>query len=230
MTSADDFAAQYRALRIREGWARPDGLEDPEAGDPNLWSGRVRSVEAAAKAFSGLRSEAGKPLIIDVGAGGGWAARFLPEATVVAVDLLPPPPTHADSFVRADMRHLPLPDRSADGMLFAASLHYAPMPEVISEAARVLRPRGLLVAVDSPIYAGDAARSAAAARSEAYYSRSGFPALAASYHPIDAGELRRALREGGFTVELWKAEASLLDRLRRRFGRPYTSMVVARLT
>jgi SAM-dependent methyltransferase len=229
VTPDDEFAVQYRALRIREGWARPDGIEDPDGGDPRLWGGRIMSVANAAKVLSELKSGDRKPLIVDVGAGGAWATRMLSGATVLSVDLLTPP-TRSNSFVQADMRHLPLLDRSADGVLFAASLHYAPVQQVIAEVARVLRPGGLMVAVDSPIYADGKAQAAAAARSEAYYSKSGFPGLASSYHPINAIDLRAALHQAGFTVERWQGPPSWLDRLRRRFGHSYTSMVVARLT
>lgn len=225
----DEFVAQYRALRIREGWARADGLEDPDIGDSKLWAARLQSVARAASVLSELRRDGRKPVIVDVGAGGGWAARVFPWASVVAVDLIAPPTTSTD-FVRGDMRYLPLRNRSVDGVLFAASLHYSHPQQVIPEVARVLRPGGLLVAVDSPLYAGEAAQAAARVRSNDYYESAGFPELASRYHPINGRELRDALQGAGFEVELWKGEPSLLDRLARRFGRPHTSMVVARLT
>lgn len=229
MTADDDFASQYRALRIKEGWARADGREDPELGDPGLWSGRVRSVEQAARILSELRSADRKPIIVDVGAGGAWAADLMPWAGVIAVDVIPPA-ARPGAFVRGDMRRLPLRSQSADGLMFAASLHYARPRPVIAEAARVLRRGGLIVAVDSPIYRDAAAQAAAQARSIAYYRRTGFPELASSYQPINGVELQEALRDAGFAVELWRGEPSLLDRVRRRLGRPFTSMVVARLT
>ena len=229
MSPEEDFASQYRALRIREGWARADGREDPELGDPGLWSGRVRSVEQAARVLSELRSADRKPIIVDVGAGGGWAADLMPWARVIAVDVISPAAGPRD-FVRGDMRRLPLRSQSADGVMFAASLHYALPRQVIAEAARVLKPGGLIVAADSPIYRDAAAQAAAQARSTAYYRGTGFPELASRYHPINGEELREALRDAGFAVELWRGEPSLLDRVRRRLGRPFTSMIVARLT
>jgi len=41
---ADRFATQYTALRRREGWVGPDGVEDPERGDRRLWAGRLESA------------------------------------------------------------------------------------------------------------------------------------------------------------------------------------------
>jgi ubiquinone/menaquinone biosynthesis C-methylase UbiE len=48
-----------------------------------------------------------------------------------------------------DMYHLPLPDASFDAVAIHQVLHYADRPAaVIAEAARVLRPNGVLVVVD----------------------------------------------------------------------------------
>src|SRR2546430_1743003 len=69
--------------------------------------------------------------------GGGWAARMMRGARVVAIDIAA---DMADSplAVRGDMRKLPLGDGIADGALYAASLHYAPLHVALGEAARVL--------------------------------------------------------------------------------------------
>lgn len=198
-------------------------------GDAMLWSGRIKSVTEAATALSELKTSVSRPVIIDIGAGGGWAARLLSWATVIGVDLIPPT-AGSDKFVRGDMRHLPLQSRCADAVVFAASLHYAPLEEVISEAGRVLKRGGLMAAVDSPIYRNKPEQFAAITRSEAYYRKSGFPALASHYHPISGEELRRTLDRIGFRVLIWRTGTSLVARLERRLGRPRTSMVVARLT
>ncbi len=47
--AADRFGAQYTALRRREGWIGPDGREDPEAGEPRLWRGRLESAARCPK-------------------------------------------------------------------------------------------------------------------------------------------------------------------------------------
>jgi len=198
--AADRFAADYRALRSREGWVGAGGREDPAGGDRRLWRGRVQSVKHAARIFEQRLAPTEKALILDVGSGGAWAAGHLPHADVIAIDLLEVGATPALS-VRADMRRLPVRTAAADGLLFAASLHYARLDEAVPEAARVLRAGGLLIAVDSPIYRrpGDEAR--AAARSRAYYAAAGYPRLADHYFPIDASRLRQILLDASLRLE-----------------------------
>ena len=203
---AAEFARQYAALRQDEGWVGPDGREDPRTGKPELWRARIKLVAEAAEVLEReSRGRGNKSLVVDAGSGGGWVAEHLPFARVVAIDLLPP------AAVRADMRRLPLADASVAAMLYAASLHYAPLDEAIPEAARVLRDHGLLIAIDSPVYADEAGRRRAAARSAAYYRERGYPDLAAHYHPIEAGAMRAAITSEGFVIERF-------DVTRRRIG------------
>jgi len=225
---ADRFAAQYTALRRKEGWIGPDGREDPEGGQPRLWHGRRESVSRAAAALSSHWTGAGHAVVVDIGSGGGWAARYFRDADVIAIDLLDTDRRPDVLHVRADMRRLPLRGSTVDVAFYAASLHYAPVSDSIGEAARVLRAGGLVVAVDSPIYGDRRAQASAEGRSAAYYAESGFPELAAHYHPIDVGALRGALAGAGF--EVLRLEAGIawhwwkgLGRLRR------SSFLVAKL-
>src|SRR5581483_6606542 len=80
------------------------------------------------------------------------------------------------------------------------SLHYCPVDEAVAEAARVLRPDGLFIALESPIYAGVRNATAAQERSAAYYASAGHPALAARYHPIESGRLSQSLLASRFEV------------------------------
>jgi SAM-dependent methyltransferase len=109
------------------------------------------------------------------------------------------------------MRRLPLATATVDAVLFAASLHYAPLDETIPEAARVLDTDGLLIAIDSPVYPDEPSRRRAATRSAAYYRERGYPDLASHYHPIEAGALRKALTLAGLGIERF-------DVTRRRIG------------
>jgi SAM-dependent methyltransferase len=198
---SDRFVEEYTALRAQEPWAE---------------KGRARRAQAIASAVELIRVQLGAgALIVDVGAGAAAATG------VIAIDLVPPPGRLA---VRGDMRRLPLADGSIDAVLYAASLHYAPLGDAVTEAARVLRPGGLLVALDSPIYEGPAAAAAARARSAAYYERAGHPLLAAHYHPIELGALRTALQANGFEV----ARLTLGSRWRRLARRGPDSFVLAR--
>lgn len=226
--SPGEVAEGYRALRVREGWAVADGREDPEGGEPRLWGPRLRSVARAARIFdAGIRASGSRPLVVDAGAGGGWAGRLLPGCRVVGIDLIQAPAA-AGLFVRADMLRMPFVDGQADGVLFAASLRYAEPGPLAREVARVLKRGGLLVAVDSPIYRDARRAEAAKERARAYYERAGFPSLAARYHPIDAGALRRALTSAGLAVERLELGSRFAQKLLG--GRAAHSLVVARLT
>ncbi len=219
----DGFAEEYRTLRIAEGWVGEHGREDPEGGAPALWRGRSRAVGLAAQIFRERLGET--PLLVDVGAGGGWAARTLKGADVIAIDLIGVEGDRALA-VRGDMRRLPLRTGTVDGALYAASLHYAPVDVAVREAGRVLRPGGLLLAVDSPIYPGPVETAASSGRAGAYYARMGHPALAASYFPIDAIELRRAMTNNGLRLERLDVRPGWRRRVRPGFA---TLVVASRL-
>jgi SAM-dependent methyltransferase len=226
--AADSFAAQYRALRIKEGWADSSGREGPAGRPLGRWRQRLKSVAAAAAVLARERASNGRAVVADIGSGGGWAATELQGADVIAFDLLDARPIPGALTVRADMRMLPLRDHSVDAALFAASLHYAPIEETVGEAARILRPGGLMVAVDSPIYRGPRATARALERTSAYYKKAGYPELSSHYHPIELGVLRAALGGSGFQVERLDSgrRGGLWHRLMRR---PPSSLIVARL-
>jgi SAM-dependent methyltransferase len=225
---ADAFAAQYQALRRQEGWILPNGQEDPNGGMQRLWQGRLRSVSSAAAILARGLPAGSRPVVADIGSGGGWAARLIPFADVLAFDLLDVSPNSASMTIRADMCKLPVQNATLDAVLYAASLHYSPIDAGISEAARVLKPRGLMVAVDSPIYKDAESQARAASRTAAYYSGAGYPALNDHYHPIDAQELRAALVDSGFEISQLGFRGSGAGRWRRLVrGAPF-SIVVAR--
>ncbi|HSS93993.1 MAG TPA: class I SAM-dependent methyltransferase [Candidatus Dormibacteraeota bacterium] len=227
--AADGFARLYAALRRREGWAGADGREDPQGGEPKLWRGRMESVSEAAGVLSTAWKGGGRQVVLDVGSGGGWAARYLGHADVIAIDLLDVPTQAGVLHVRGDMRRLPVRDSSVDAALYAASLHYSPLSESIREAARVLAPGGLLVAVDSPIYEGRRSQARAEERSKAYYAAAGFPELGRHYHPIDVTELRACLAAAGFDVLRFDTGRSS-QRWWSRLGRPgRSSFLIAKL-
>jgi SAM-dependent methyltransferase len=148
---------------------------------------------------------------------------------VIAIDLLDTESRPGVLQVRADMRSLPLRDSTVDVAFCAASLHYAPVTDLVGEAARVLRRGGLLVSVDSPMYRDRHGQELAEARSAAYYAGAGFPELAAHYHPIDVAALRTALAAGGFEVEQLRAGRTA-RRWWERLGRPERSFLMARLS
>ncbi len=112
---------------------------------------------AAAGRVAGLQ-------IVDIGSGEGAFARQLAErgAIVTGVDPLGPamPWTEAGGgryrLLRQGAEALPFPDGSVDVVTFIFSLHHVPgpvLPGVLREAARVLKPGGLLH-VAEPLAAG----------------------------------------------------------------------------
>jgi len=167
-------------------------------------------------------------VVADIGSGTGWAHPLFVGFAVIAFDILPTTPTGKALNVRADMCRLPVRDSTLDATFFSASLHYSPLAETLSEAARVLRTGGLLLVVDSPIYADGAARARAAERSAAYYANAGYPELAAHYHPTDIGQLRSAVADAGFALVRFAADGPVETLWRRVAGRPPATLLVGR--
>jgi SAM-dependent methyltransferase len=194
--AAGAFAAAYSNLRRSEGWASLDGGEGPGSGADHLWKPRRRAAQRAARWIAG-------GLVLDVGSGGAWLAGLLPGAAVISVDIIEPPDGGSSSLrVRGDMRRLPVASAAIDTCVYCASLHHAPLGPALTEAARVLRPNGLLVVLESPFYRDAAAAEAARERSRAYYRKAGVAELVDAYHPIAQDALESALTGAGFAVEL----------------------------
>lgn len=210
--AAEAFVSSYMALRAKEPWAREVSLD------------RATLVEKAAALLKELTWSGARPLVVDVGSGGGWAVKYLSWAEVIAIDLQDAS-TSDVLCVRADMTRLPLRPESVDGSLFAASIHYAPAEQVIREVARVLKPGGSIVVVDSPIYPTREMQASARRRSIEYYRSAGFPELIDRYHPIAANDLRDALLENRFRVD--RFEAGSANRWLRRLTRRSPGTIVA---
>jgi demethylmenaquinone methyltransferase/2-methoxy-6-polyprenyl-1,4-benzoquinol methylase len=91
--------------------------------------------------------------VLDVGGGTGQGVRALdvPEGVVVdaAPRMLAEARDHGVPGVHGDARRLPVPDEAVDGVLLLDALHHMPDAEqVLAEAARVLRPGGVLVVLE----------------------------------------------------------------------------------
>ena len=129
--------AQYDDLA--DQWWRPDGAFAALA-----WLAQARGRLLPPAARDGA-------LLLDLACGGGLLARHVPPGyRHVGVDLntaaLLTARFHGVVPVRADIARLPFPDQVADVVVAGEVLeHVADLAAVVAEAARVLRPGGVLV-------------------------------------------------------------------------------------
>jgi SAM-dependent methyltransferase len=170
-----DFAAQYAGHRAAEGrgYTGTDLASLPylRSGPfARQWTVRARSFEAFDRTLIGpTAARLGRPLsVVDLGAGNGWLSYRLAKAghPTIALDIRD---DHVDGLGAAgrlaaladgrmrrcvaSFEDIPLGAASQDMAVFNASLHYAlDLEHALREAARVVRPGGLLVILDSPFY------------------------------------------------------------------------------
>jgi SAM-dependent methyltransferase len=141
--------------------------------------------------------------ILDLGAGNGWLANRLAQRghLVAAIDLMTNSFDSLGAYIhyeapfipiQADFDHLPFTDGSDasigdastgfDLIIFNASFHYSTCYEkTLQETLRVLRPQGLVVLLDSPLYRDPASGEQMVREREACFTRQyGFPSNALS--------------------------------------------------
>jgi HAD superfamily hydrolase (TIGR01549 family) len=148
---ADDLRAYYES-RAHELDELALTYEHPAPYKRFFYGTRFRAVLDAIAPEPGER-------ILEVGCGSGVYTRELAAlgARVTATDYAPTPLAQARrnagdlaaevEFRVEDVQRLSLPDRSFDKVLMSEVVEHVPEPErAIAEAARVLRPGGLLVA------------------------------------------------------------------------------------
>ena len=184
----DSGAAYYRALPFRD------------------LSGRFESDwRIRAASFRALEPSLGQTgVALDVGAGCGWLAYRLARRgyTVAAIDLQTNSEDGLGAYVhydaefvpvQAEFDRLPFAAGAVHLLVFNAALHYSTDYFVtLREALRVLRPGGVLVVLDSPLYHHASSGQAMVREREAVFSRRfGFPSNAlASEHYLTAARLR----------------------------------------
>jgi SAM-dependent methyltransferase len=194
------FLQEYRAVRVQEGWGRPDpayhrSLPRVSRDDPQrtIWLIRERTFRLLLDRVVAPmeRSHSGKLQILDVGAGNCWLTFRLAERghRVAAVDIsrdaadglgahVHYEPVGEDvTLAQAEFDRLPFAGEQANLVIFNGSIHYArDFAMTLDETARVLRPDGRVVIMDSPVY-----RSAGSGlhmirqREDEYERRYGFP-------------------------------------------------------
>lgn len=182
------FIEEYEKVRHFEGrfsadvaYYRALPFKDLSGRFSSDWKIRAKSFEVLSK----LLQTPSK--IIDLGAGNGWLSNRLTEFghEVFAIDLL----TNSEdglgawryyetkfASLQAEFSFLPFSTAVADVLIFNASLHYAEnYNQVLTEGLRVLKPDGVLIVMDSPIYHdGASGREMLAERKMQFQTRYGF--------------------------------------------------------
>jgi SAM-dependent methyltransferase len=235
------FLAHYRRVRAAEGWLvdpatwRTLPYPPPDMPHAALWRRRSRSFERLLAVLADRGR--GRPLaILDLGAGNCWLTWQLArrghrvEALDINVDasdgLGAVPEDAAGAFGRtqAALERLPYMAGQLDVVVAAASLHYArDLAAATAEIARILRPGGAMILLDTPLYRTAAAGQAAVARRLAdqrlHYGSDGAGTSGSGYIVVWA--LRHACRRAGLSyreVPLHGRPRALVGRIRRAFG------------
>ncbi|MFT4884346.1 MAG: SAM-dependent methyltransferase [Natronomonas sp.] len=115
-------------------------------------TGRFSALARLLHAEMGTRGDGSLDTVLDAGAGSGISTRAFAETAsrTVALDISREMLREIDAAprVQGDFDHLPFADGAFDAVAFTASLFLAPDPTVaVGEAARVLRPGGVVGAV-----------------------------------------------------------------------------------
>ena len=237
--TAAAFAAQYRAVRER------DGHRSAAAGYYRMLPSVPRDHPQAAEwrirreSYAHLQEHAipaiwlGPMRILELGAGCAWLSYRLATLgyRVVAVDRLD---DDADGLgacrhypvafpaVQADFDALPFEPHQFDVVVFTGSLHYSSDPDgSLREAARMVSPGGAVAVMDSPIFRRETDGEAMVVDQQRRMEAE--DGLAA---PIRGGvgfltyaRMERAFRSLGLRGRFFPSRGPLAWRLRRYVGR-----------
>lgn len=212
------FLDGYRRIRAAEGWGSDDPeyyrslpFRDTSGRHSEIWRIRAASFRMLESQVLGDRSAL---RLADLGAGSCWLAARLAGAghEVVAIDFSDDPcdglgaadsfaPPHSFERIEADFDAIPLAGGRLDAAIFNGSFHYTTdAATTLREARRLLRPAGVVVIMDTPVYR--LAVSGTRALQERSRDGSGRHPIAKEDHAMEAFLTRRRLhrigRESGF--------------------------------
>jgi SAM-dependent methyltransferase len=211
-----------------------------------VWKIRARSYRGALRAIARRFPEVKQAdewdklalRILEVGAGNGWFSWRMAQAGhyVLATDIslddedglgavsryARPSVAHGDRLIRglAEMEDLPLEDAQFDLVVANGSLHYAGrIRDAVFEAHRVLRPGGLFLVLDSPVYDELEPGREMVRRRQEHHSELGISDSATTAGFLVEGDFV-ALSEGvGFRVQVLYPFEGARRRLRRAYCR-----------
>ncbi len=167
------FMDEYQRVRQGEGRIRREpqyyrNLPFSDSSGEMAAAWRIRAVSFKAfvrEVLAPLEYENGEPLkCLDLGAGNGWLSNQLALRghKSAAVDLLTNDwdglgvyVSYSTSFlpVQAEFDRLPFSDHQCDLVIFNSSLHYSVDFQLsLKEAMRVVKPRGKIIIIDTPVY------------------------------------------------------------------------------
>jgi SAM-dependent methyltransferase len=222
---AREATGWVRLFRDTNGYAaNADDFQMPYLGEPpwNEIAPQFDVMLDIAEPGPGTR-------VLDLGAGRGWAARRFAQRGCVTVavdvvddsliglgrvhDLAAHDGTQISPIV-ADGENLPFAAGSFDLVFCAATLHHATnLPLLLRNVGRVLRPGGMLVAINEPVIPDALDEAAALAHSEA--AREMAYGINETRPHLD--DYRRALRDAGLGEQRifpWQTQKIGLDDLR----------------
>jgi SAM-dependent methyltransferase len=234
-----NFSELYLRVREKEGRLYSD---DFVTSLPNLPGENILAKEWEVRADSSVRltrylANLSRPLnILDLGCGNGWLSGKLSQisdARVWGMDVMSQELTQAARlfrnaslcFLAANIYCAPIKPMSFDVIILASVIQYFPnLPVLISTLQTLLKVRGEIHVLDSPLYLPGQLPSARE-RSNTYYTKLGFPEMAGYYfhHPISALEQ--------FSPRWLYQPKNLLIRLAHMFGRtvsPFPWIVIDR--
>jgi ubiquinone/menaquinone biosynthesis C-methylase UbiE len=167
------FLEDYRLIRHAEGRGSDDPayyralpFADLSGRNTAMWAMRARTWRYfERRILAPLERRAARPLdVLDLGAGNCWLSYRLAIRgnRPVALDIFSDPrdglaaARHYDRpipRVEADFSELPLRESAFDLAIFNASLHYSTdYDRTLAAVRRCLRPDGLLVVLETPVY------------------------------------------------------------------------------
>jgi SAM-dependent methyltransferase len=171
------FLESYPIQRSLEGWERNSAYhlslpwvprDDPTS---RIWRIRRRSLSTLENQVSVHFGDTSRAWALDLGAGNCWLSRRLAGMgfSTVALDLNV---EGTDSLstgqlfiehdkvwfdrVQGTMDRLPFGDCTFDLCTVSAALYYSDVPATLREVYRVLRPNGMFLISDSPVYSASA--------------------------------------------------------------------------